>query len=118
MAEHRELSLRAMEGLLYEPGEGWAPVQNWDPSPSPRTALAYIGLAHDMNRPDLRARALARTEGVAAIPLSLHSGTVVAGIRATKSSGFRALGRRESDGTWLFRPNEKTKSLGEAGDTA
>ena len=117
LREHYELSVRAFEEILYTPGKGWTGVKGWDPGPNPATALAYIYLAEQLQRPDLRQTAIERIGAHRDIQLALHIGSVSGAVQGTRRGGFAALGRREADGNWVFRPTEKTASLGEAGDT-
>jgi hypothetical protein len=115
--EHYALSLRAFEELLYTPGEGWANVQNWEPAPNSPTARAYLYLAEQLQRPELRRTAIERIGVDRDVLLALHIGGVPRALRNARSSGFGALRGREPDGDWLFRPTEKTAGLGRAGDT-
>ena len=117
LREHYALSLRGFEEILYTPGKGWASVKGWDPSPSPATAEAYLYLAEQLQRPELRQTAIERIGQHRDISLALHLGDVSGAVRNTRSAGFNALKRREPDGNWVFHPTEKTASLGEAGDT-
>ena len=115
--EHYALSLRALEELLYTEGKGWAGVKGWTPSRNPGTALLHLYVAEELEQPELRQTAIERIRGVSALPLSLHLGNAASAILNARAGGFRALGRREPDGNWVFRPTEKTKGLGKAGDT-
>ncbi len=117
LPEHYALSLRALEEILYTPGKGWANVKGWDPSPNPPTALAYLYLAEQLQTPELRQTAIQRIGNHRDVPLSLHLGSVSETVQRARREGFGALGRREADGNWVFRPTEKTASLGRAGDT-
>ena len=117
LKEHYALSLRAFEEILYTAGKGWTGVKGWKPSRNPGTALMYLYLAKELGRPALRQSAIQRTRGVGALPLSLHLGNAVSAVQNMRAAGFGALGRREPDGNWVFRPTEKTKTLGRAGDT-
>lgn len=117
LREHYALSLRGFEEILYTPGKGWASVKGWDPTPSPATAQAYLYLAEQLQRPDLRQTAIERIGDHRDISLALHLGDVSHAVRNARSSGFNALKRREPDGNWVFHPTEKTASLGRAGDT-
>jgi hypothetical protein len=117
LRDHYALAVRGFEEILYTEGEGWAGVKGWDPSPNPGTALMHLFLAEQLGRPELRRRAMARIGMHPALPLSLHTGSVVGAVQATRNAGMGALGRREPDGNWVFRPTEKTASLGTAGDT-
>ena len=117
LRDHYALAVRGFEEILYSEGEGWASVKGWDPSPNPGTALMHLFLAEQLGQPELRRRAMERIRMHPALPLSLHTGSVVRAVQAARSAGMGALGRRELDGNWVFRPTEKTASLGTAGDT-
>ena len=117
LREHYELSVRAFEEILYTPGKGWAGVKGWDPSPSPAAALAYLYLAEQLQDPELRQTAIERIGGHRDVRLALHIGSVSGAVQGARRGGFAALGRREADGSWVFRPTKKTASLGRAGDT-
>lgn len=117
LKEHYALSLRAFEEILYTAGKGWAGVKGWTPSRNPGTALMYLYLAEELKRPALRQTAIERMRGVNALPLSLHLGGAASAVLSARAGGFGALSRREPDGNWVFRPTEKTKTLGKAGDT-
>ena len=114
---HFAFAVRAFEEILYTEGKGWAGVKGWEPSPNPGTALIYMMLAERLQRPQLRDLAVKRIGGAPALPLALHLGNVAGAIQAVRSGGLRALERRERDGNWIFRPTEKTRTLGDAGDT-
>lgn len=115
--DHYALSVRGFEEILYTEGKGWAGVKGWAPGPNPGTALMYLYLADRLGRPELRRLAVERAGSVPALPLALHTGSPAEGVQAVRNAGLSALGRREPDGSWVFRPNEKTASLGTAGDT-
>ena len=117
LKEHYALSLRALEEILYTKGKGWAGVKGWTPSRNPGMALMYLYLAEELKRPTLRQTAIERVQGVNALPLSLHLGNAASAVLSARAGGFAALGRREPDGNWVFRPTEKTRTLGRAGDT-
>ena len=117
LREHYALSLQGFEEVLYTPGKGWASVKGWDPSPSPATAQAYLYLAEQLKREDVRQTAIERIGEHRDISLALHLGGVSGAVRNTRGAGFNALKRREPDGNWVFHPTEKTASLGRAGDT-
>ncbi len=116
LADRYALSVRALEELLYTEGEGWAGVKNWAPRPDPGTALLYLYLSRALKRPELRSKAIDRMAGFTGFPLSLHLGRVPDSLLQVRGGGQRGLDRRGPEG-WVFRPNEKTKSLGRAGDT-
>ena len=115
------LSLRSFEEMLYQEGRGWSGVRGRTPSPSPLTGLLYVLLEGELGAdspvPNLRQKARERAYQGYGLPLALHIGGVEEALLRAYQEGLSALVQRTPQGKWVFRPTERTKSLGRAGET-